>query len=122
MSKKEKKKDGEKKGKKSLVTPPVTPPEDIPAPESTPDTPPPLPKAVKPKKAAAPKAKAAPKVKAAKTEKAAVEIIISNDDIALRAYFIAEKRAQFGWPGDQTGDWVEAERQLRAEAKAKKKK
>lgn len=120
MSKKEKKKDTEKKGKKNLVTPPVTPPEDIPAPESTPDTPPPLPKVVKPKKAAAPKAKAT-KPKAPKKEK--TEVLISNDDIALRAYFIAERRAQFGWHGDQTGDWVEAERQLREEAaRAKKKK
>jgi hypothetical protein len=40
----------------------------------------------------------------------------TNEDIALRAYFIAERRHQMGWPGDSTGDWVEAERQLLAEA------
>jgi hypothetical protein len=45
---------------------------------------------------------------------------ISGDDIALRAYFIAERRQKMGWPGDSTGDWVEAERQLRAEAARKK--
>ena len=47
-------------------------------------------------------------------------IIISNDDIALRAYFIAEKRRAIGHWGDETGDWVEAERQLRKEAAGKK--
>lgn len=49
------------------------------------------------------------------------EIVISNDDIALRAYFIAEKRRTHGHWGDETGDWVEAERQLREEATRKKK-
>jgi hypothetical protein len=52
-------------------------------------------------------------------------VSISTDDIALRAYFIAEKRHADGLPGDEHQDWVEAERQLRAEAakpaKAKKK-
>lgn len=40
----------------------------------------------------------------------------SNDDIALRAYFIAERRQKLGWFGDETQDWVEAERQLLKEA------
>jgi hypothetical protein len=40
----------------------------------------------------------------------------SHDDIALRAYFIAERRRQMGWHGDAHGDWAEAEAQLRAEA------
>jgi len=39
----------------------------------------------------------------------------TNQDISLRAYFIAEKRLQGGGLGDETSDWVEAERQLRAE-------
>jgi len=42
-------------------------------------------------------------------------ITLSHDDIALRAYFIAEKRQQLGLPGDPSQDWVEAERQLRQE-------
>ncbi len=42
---------------------------------------------------------------------------ISSDEIALRAYFIAEKRNAQGLPGDPHQDWIEAERQLRAEAK-----
>jgi len=80
------------------------------------------PAAKKPAKAKAPaKASAArTRVKAAlvtKTDSAVVSI--SPADIALRAYFIAEKRYKLGLPGDSTSDWVEAERQLKAEAKAK---
>lgn len=41
---------------------------------------------------------------------------VSNDDIALRAYYIGERRRAMGWPGDSTSDWVEAELQLRTEA------
>ncbi len=44
----------------------------------------------------------------------------TTEDIGLRAYFIAERRHKMGWPGDSTSDWVEAERQLTAEAKKKK--
>lgn len=44
----------------------------------------------------------------------------TGDDIALRAYFIAERRQALGLPGDSTGDWVEAERQLLEEAGLKK--
>lgn len=42
--------------------------------------------------------------------------VISHDDIALRAYFLAERRRQMGWPGDSATDWADAEKQLRAEA------
>jgi hypothetical protein len=45
----------------------------------------------------------------------------SQEDIALRAYFIAEKRQQLGLPGDSHSDWIKAERQLRAESRAKSK-
>lgn len=45
-----------------------------------------------------------------------VNPVIHHDDIALRAYFIAERRQQMGWPGDSATDWAEAEKQLRAEA------
>jgi hypothetical protein len=45
----------------------------------------------------------------------------TNDDIALRAYFIAEKRRAHGLHGDEHQDWVEAERQLAAESKRPKK-
>jgi len=43
----------------------------------------------------------------------------STDDIATRAYFIAEKRRADGLPGDEQQDWIEAERQLLAEAAGK---
>ncbi|TSA30175.1 MAG: DUF2934 domain-containing protein [Verrucomicrobiaceae bacterium] len=68
------------------------------------------PEPVKPKKAKAP-------AKAAESPKKAP--VFSSEEIALRAYFIAERREKMGWPGDSTGDWVEAERQLLAEAKKK---
>jgi len=71
------------------------------------------------------KAKAAKPAKAAAAPKAKVtkpKIVISNDDIALRAYFIAEKRNQHGHHGDSHSDWIEAERQLREEAKKAVKK
>ncbi len=41
----------------------------------------------------------------------------TSDEIRLRAYFIAERREKMGWPGNSEGDWVEAERQLLAEAR-----
>jgi hypothetical protein len=76
------------------------------------------------KKAAKPAAKkkpAAAKAKpAAKTTKPAAPAY-TQDDVALRAYFIAEKRRAEGLPGDEHGDWVAAEREL-AQESAKKKK
>ena len=44
---------------------------------------------------------------------------VSADEIALRAYYIAEHRRNLSLPGDELGDWVEAERQLRKEAARK---
>ncbi len=46
--------------------------------------------------------------------------VISGEDIALRAYFIAEKRLYTGLTGDSESDWLEAERQLLAERSGKK--
>ncbi|MEA3210082.1 MAG: hypothetical protein QOE70_3139 [Chthoniobacter sp.] len=47
----------------------------------------------------------------------------TNEDLALRAYFIAEKRHAAGLPGDSHQDWIEAERQLALEhGKSKKAK
>ena len=73
---------------------------------------------VGPKKAAAPKkpAKAAASKRAVKKPAA-----FTSDDVALRAYFIAEKRRAQGLPGDEHQDWLEAERQLRSESKAPRK-
>ena len=44
---------------------------------------------------------------------------VEANDIALRAYYIAERRGKLGLPGDEMGDWVEAERQLSTEARRK---
>lgn len=72
---------------------------------------------------AKPAAKATPKPAAAKPKKTiAPEPAISLDDISLRAYFISERRQAMGWPGDSTSDWIEAERQLKAEAARKSKR
>ncbi|MEI6280278.1 MAG: DUF2934 domain-containing protein [Verrucomicrobiae bacterium] len=68
-----------------------------------------VPAAEKPKKRKAPDKKSG----------AAKASAITNEAIGLRAYFIAERRQKMGWPGDSTSDWVEAERQLAAEAKKK---
>ena len=46
----------------------------------------------------------------------AVEPVIHHDDIALRAYYIGERRQKMGWPGDSGTDWADAVSQLRAEA------
>ncbi|GAB4183859.1 MAG: hypothetical protein Fur0032_24820 [Terrimicrobiaceae bacterium] len=80
------------------------------------------PKSEKPKKSDQP-AEALP-VKAVTARKRSTQksaapkppVVISHEDIALRAYFIAERRNFFGAPGDPASDWIEAERQLRAEA------
>jgi hypothetical protein len=64
-----------------------------------------FPVASKPRRAANLRKKAAPE--------------ISTEEIALRAYYIAEHRRNLRLPGDAIGDWVEAERQLRKEAAKK---
>ena len=46
----------------------------------------------------------------------AKEPVISHDEIALRAYFIAERRQKMDWAGDSHTDWADAVSQLRAEA------
>jgi hypothetical protein len=91
------------------------------------------PKVVKAKKSAAPAAKTAPKTatksaakaksapaKAAKPAAPEPAPVITQDQIATRAYYIGERRQTMGWPGDPSSDWIEAEAQLIAEAKRKK--
>lgn len=92
-----------------------------------------LSKATKPKASASkkPAAKAPAKKKVAKPTSdfkpaplqssiQTVQIEITEAHIATRAYYIAERRQLMGWPGDSASDWIEAENQLRAEAKRKK--
>jgi hypothetical protein len=40
-----------------------------------------------------------------------------EDAVRLRAYFISERRRRFALPGDAESDWLEAKRQLLAEAR-----
>ena len=39
----------------------------------------------------------------------------SDEEARLRAYFISERRREFGLPGDASSDWLEAKRQLLSE-------
>ena len=41
----------------------------------------------------------------------------SDDAVRLRAYFISERRRRFALPGNTESDWLEAKRQLLAEAR-----
>lgn len=41
----------------------------------------------------------------------------SDEEIRIRAYFIAERRLQLSLPGDSAHDWIEAKRQLVEEAR-----
>lgn len=82
----------------------------------------PLTAAKKPAKPKAAKADPAPRTQVketAVTKPGSSKVKITAADVALRAYFIAEKRYKLGIPGDATSDWVEAERQIKAEASAK---
>jgi len=41
----------------------------------------------------------------------------ADETVRLRAYFISERRRRFALPGDAESDWLEAKRQLLAEAR-----
>ena len=41
----------------------------------------------------------------------------SKEQVALRAYFIGERRRSLGIAGDETSDWVQAEQELSQEPK-----
>lgn len=66
-------------------------------------------------------APAKPKAAASKAKPAVARVKkpkYSQEDVALRAYFIAERRQAAGIHGDPHQDWIEAERQLASEASA----
>jgi hypothetical protein len=80
----------------------------------------PAPPASKKKPAPKPAAPVAP-VKSIAAKPAAKKpqpIVITTEEISLRAYYIAERRMAMGWPGDSSSDWVEAEAQIRREKSA----
>ncbi len=69
------------------------------------------------KKTSAKAASAKPKSSGGARKKAApAASTVSDDAIRMRAYFIAEKRTRSGQAGDSASDWMEARRQLLAEA------
>ena len=73
----------------------------------------------KPKKASS---EATAEVKPVAASQVLPELVISPDEIKLRAYYISERRETMGWPGNSSTDWIEAESQLVAEAKKRLKK
>jgi hypothetical protein len=116
--------------KPATPTKPAVP--DVPATAAVPKPTAPVKRAVKP--VAKPAVKTKPTGKSAKAAPAAkrkapakkappAKPSHTQDDVALRAYFISEKRRAHGLPGDEHQDWIEAERQIIAESgKAKKAK
>jgi hypothetical protein len=48
-----------------------------------------------------------------------VDVTVTLEQIQHRAYLIAERRKSYGGVGDETADWAQAERELRAEATGK---
>ena len=57
-----------------------------------------------------------PRQSAARKKAAPSQVAVSDDDIRLRAYFLAEERIRKGIQGDSAHDWLDARRQLLAEA------
>jgi len=98
----------------------TVPPKEAPAPTPAPA---PAPVESKPPKTVV-KAKRVVKDAAPKPRKAATPKppAYTQNDVALRAYFISEKRRAEGLPGDEHQDWLEAERQIIVESSKKKPK
>jgi len=65
---------------------------------------------------ATPRKAATPRAKTAQPPTAAGEVAVTDEEIRMRAYFIAERRVQNGIAGDSAHDWLEARRQLQEEA------
>jgi hypothetical protein len=67
------------------------------------------------KKPAAAAAKSAAKPQETPPSKSVAEP--TDEEIRIRAYFLAERRHRLSLPGDSAHDWIEARRQLIEEAK-----
>jgi hypothetical protein len=73
----------------------------------------------KKKKPAAAKKSSTRKPATSATKKAASRPVEPTDDeIRIRAYFLAERRHQLSLPGDSAHDWIEARRQLIEESRS----
>jgi Protein of unknown function (DUF2934) len=46
---------------------------------------------------------------------------LNEEQVALHAYFIAERRRKLELPGDQTSDWLQAERELLSELRPRQR-
>jgi len=73
-----------------------------------------VPAAARAKSVTATPARVISRKRGGKSEITAVIGSVTNDEIAVRAYFIGERRRHLGLPGDPQTDWLEAERQLRS--------
>ena len=70
----------------------------------------------------APKKKTIRASKSATSKKASSPVSArepSDEEIRIRAYFIAERRIQLSLEGDSAHDWIEAKRQLIEESRSK---
>jgi hypothetical protein len=70
----------------------------------------------KKKPASAKKPATKPPEEAAKKSSTAGPIEPTDEEIRIRAYFLAERRQRLSLPGDSAHDWIEARRQLIEEA------
>jgi len=67
------------------------------------------------KSATAGSKKAGVKTTIPKESKPTTSLALSDHEIRMRAYFIAERRHRLSLPGDSNSDWLEAKRQLLSE-------
>ncbi|PYI90938.1 MAG: hypothetical protein DME97_15520 [Verrucomicrobia bacterium] len=72
--------------------------------------------ATKKKSAAAKKPSTKPPATSVAKPAASHPVEPTDDEIRLRAYFLAERRQKLSLPGDSAHDWIEARRQLIEEA------
>lgn len=59
--------------------------------------------------------KAKPAAKTSAFETKVAPPLPTDEDVRLRAFFIAERRTRLALPGDASSDWLEARRQLLSE-------
>jgi hypothetical protein len=52
-----------------------------------------------------------------KTPKSIITFLPTFEQVQVRAYFISERRRKLGLPGDESHDWLTAERELLTELK-----
>lgn len=71
------------------------------------------PVAARPRAAAAAPARVLARRVSRKSEVAALVDSCRREEIALKAYYLAERRKNLGLPGDSESDWLQAERKLR---------